>query len=208
MGRVFNQPFAEVDKITKLMPKMMGKNHIGHLLGLIPPKDKDTNPVIPDLVDLYNSDEMSRKILDMAMKVEGMPRQTGMHAAGVIICKDVISDHVPMAMSGEGIITTQFNMIECEELGLLKMDFLGLRTLTDIDKAVKYVKQDKGIDLDFYNMEYDDPEVYKLIGEGDTHAVFQLEGEGMKKFMRDLRPSNLEDIIAGISLYRRARWTR
>lgn len=202
VGRVFNQPFAEVDKITKLMPKMMGKNHIGHLLGLIPPKDKDTNPVIPDLVDLYNSDEMSRKILDMAMKVEGMPRQTGMHAAGVIICKDVISDHVPMAMSGEGIITTQFNMIECEELGLLKMDFLGLRTLTDIDKAVKYVKQDKGIDLDFYNMEYDDPEVYKLIGEGDTHAVFQLEGEGMKKFMRDLRPSNLEDIIAGISLYR------
>lgn len=86
--------------------------------------------------------------------------------------------------------------------GFAKDGLLGLRTLTDIDKAVKYVKQDKGIDLDFYNMEYDDPEVYKLIGEGDTHAVFQLEGEGMKKFMRDLRPSNLEDIIAGISLYR------
>ncbi|MCH5163944.1 MAG: DNA polymerase III subunit alpha [Clostridiales bacterium] len=202
VGRVFNLPFADVDKITKLMPKMMGKNHIEDILGLKENKKADVNPVIPDLVDLYNNDEMSKKVLDMAMKIEGMPRQTGMHAAGVIICKDVISDHVPMAMSGEGIITTQFNMIECEELGLLKMDFLGLRTLTDISKAVKYVKQTKGIDLNFYAMGYDDPEVYKLIGDGDTHAVFQLEGEGIRRFMRDLRPSSLEDVIAGISLYR------
>lgn len=201
VGRVFDVPFAETDKITKLMPKMMGKNHIGHILGLLPPK-KGENPVIPDLVDLYQNDEMSRKILDMAMEIEGMPRQTGMHAAGVIICKDVISDHVPMAMTSDGIVTTQFNMIECEELGLLKMDFLGLRTLTDIDKAKKYVKQTKGIDLDFYKMGFDDPEVYKLIGDGDTHAVFQLEGEGIKKFMKDLRPTSLEDVIAGISLYR------
>ncbi|MBR2970986.1 MAG: DNA polymerase III subunit alpha [Clostridia bacterium] len=201
VGRVYDVPFAETDKITKLMPKMMGKNHIGHILGLLPPK-KGENPVIPELVDLYNNDEMSRKILDMAMRIEGMPRQTGMHAAGVIICRDVISDHIPMAMSGEGIVTTQFNMVECEELGLLKMDFLGLRTLTDIDKAKRYVKQTKGIDLDFYAMGYDDAEVYKLIGEGDTHAVFQLEGEGMKKFMRDLKPTSLEDVIAGISLYR------
>lgn len=201
VGRVFDVPFADTDKITKLMPKMMGKNHIGHILGLLPPK-KDENPVIPELVELYNSDEMSRKILDMAMQIEGMPRQTGMHAAGVIICRDVISDHIPMAMTSDGIVTTQFNMIECEELGLLKMDFLGLRTLTDINKAKMYVKQTKGIDLDFYAMGYDDAEVYKLIGEGDTHAVFQLEGEGIKKFMKDLRPSSLEDVIAGISLYR------
>ncbi len=201
VGRVFNQSFADVDKITKLMPKMMGKNHIEDILGL-KEKKGDVNPVIPDLVELYNNDPMSKKILDMAMQIEGMPRQTGMHAAGVIICKDVISDHVPMAMSGDGIVTTQFNMIECEELGLLKMDFLGLRTLTDINKAVKYVKQTKGIDLNFYAMGYDDPEVYKLIGDGDTHAVFQLEGEGIKRFMRDLRPTSLEDVIAGISLYR------
>ncbi len=202
VGRVFNQTFADVDKITKLMPKMMGKLHIEDLLGLNEKKKSDVNPVIPDLVELYNNDPMSKKILDMAMQIEGMPRQTGMHAAGVIICKDVISDHVPMAMSGDGIVTTQFNMIECEELGLLKMDFLGLRTLTDINKAVKYVKQTKGIDLDFYAMGYDDPEVYKLISDGDTHAVFQLEGEGIKRFMRDLRPTSLEDVIAGISLYR------
>lgn len=205
VGRVFNQPFAEVDKITKLMPKMMGKNHIGHLLGLEKPKKADENPVIPELKQLYETDDMVKKILDMAMEVEGMPRQTGMHAAGVIICRDPIAEHVPMARSGEGIVTTQFNMIECEELGLLKMDFLGLRTLTDIAKAIKYVKQTRGVELDFYasnGIGYDDQGTYRLIGEGDTHAVFQLESEGMKKFMRELQPTSLEEIIAGISLYR------
>lgn len=202
VGRVFNQPYSEVDKLTKLMPKMMGKNHIGHLLGILKPKKKDENPVIPELIDIYNSEDIAHKILDMSMKIEGMPRQTGMHAAGVIICKDAISNHIPMAKNGDGIITTEYNMIECEELGLLKMDFLGLTTLTDINKAVKYVKQNKGIDLDFYNMEYNDQGVFDLISEGDTHAVFQLESEGMKKFMRDLKPNCLEDIIAGISLYR------
>lgn len=204
VGRVFNQPFSEVDKITKLMPKLMGHNHIGHLLGFEKPKKPDDpNPYIPELKEMYDTDPMVKRILDMAMEVEGMPRQTGMHAAGVIICRDPIADHIPMARSGEGIVTTQFNMIECEELGLLKMDFLGLRTVTDINKAVKYVKQTRGIDLDFYgNMDYDDQGTFRLIGEGDTHAVFQLESEGMKKFMRDLRPNSLEEIIAGISLYR------
>ena len=204
VGRVFNQPFSEVDKITKLMPKLMGHNHIGHLLGFEKPKKPDDpNPFIPELKEMYDTDPMVKRILDMAMEIEGMPRQTGMHAAGVIICRDPIADHIPMARSGEGIVTTQFNMIECEELGLLKMAFLGLRTVTDINKAVKYVKQTRGIDLDFYgNMDYDDQGTFRLIGEGDTHAVFQLESEGMKKFMRDLRPNSLEEIIAGISLYR------
>lgn len=203
VGRVFNYPYAEVDKITKLMPKLMGKNHIGHLIGLLPGKEGQPNPVIPELKEMYEHDPMTKRIVDMAMEIEGMPRQTGMHAAGVIICRDPISDHVPMAMSSEGIVTTQFNMTECEELGLLKMDFLGLRTLTDIKKAIDLVKLTKGIELDFYhNMDYDDEGVFQLIGEGDTHAVFQLESEGMKKFMRDLKPSSLEDIIAGISLYR------
>lgn len=205
VGRVFNVSFAETDKITKLMPKMMGKLHIGHLLGLEKPKKPDDpDPTVPELKELYDNDMTVHRILDMAMEVEGMPRQTGMHAAGVIICRDPIADHIPMARSGEGIVTTQFNMIECEELGLLKMDFLGLRTVTDISKAVKYVKQTRGIDIDFYapNMDYGDQNTYKLISDGDTHAVFQLESEGMKKFMRELKPSSLEEIIAGISLYR------
>lgn len=205
VGRVFNVSFAETDKITKIMPKMMGKLHIGHLLGLEKPKKADDpDPTVPELKEMYENDPTVHRILDMAMEVEGMPRQTGMHAAGVIICRDPIADHIPMARSGEGIVTTQFNMIECEELGLLKMDFLGLRTVTDISKAVKYVKQTRGIDIDFYapNMDYGDQNTYKLISDGDTHAVFQLESEGMKKFMRELKPSSLEEIIAGISLYR------
>ncbi len=204
VARVYNLSFAESDRITKLMPKMMGKNHIGHLLGIEKPKKADApDPVVPEFKELYEGDATVKRIVDMAMRVEGMPRQTGMHAAGVIICRDPIAEHIPMARSGEGIVTTQFNMIECEELGLLKMDFLGLRTLTDINKAVKYVKQTRGIDLDFYrNFTYDDQGTFDLIGEGDTHAVFQLESGGMKKFMRDLKPNSLEEIIAGISLYR------
>ncbi|MDR0425797.1 MAG: DNA polymerase III subunit alpha [Clostridiales bacterium] len=204
VGRVYNVAYSEVDKVTKLMPKMMGHNRIGHLLGLTPPKG-DERPVIPELVELYKTDENVKKVLDMAIEVEGMPRQTGMHAAGVIICRDPISDHIPLARSSEGLITTQFNMIECEELGLLKMDFLGLRTLTDIEKAKALVKASQGRDIDFYGAElggYDDPGVFKLIAEGDTHAVFQLESEGMKRFMRDLKPNSLEEILAGIALYR------
>ncbi len=202
VGRVYNYPYSEVEKITKLIPGMMGKKHLTHILGFQKWKDNEPSPVIGELRDMYDNNEMARVILDMAMKIEGMPRQTGMHAAGVIICRDPISDHVPMAKTGDGNITTEFNMIECEELGLLKMDFLGLRTLTDIKKAVDIVKVTQGVNLDFYDMEYNDEGVFKLIGDGDTHAVFQLESEGMKKFMRDLKPSSLEDIIAGISLYR------
>ncbi|MBQ8882857.1 MAG: DNA polymerase III subunit alpha, partial [Clostridia bacterium] len=205
VGRVYNQPFAEVDKITKLMPKMMGKNHIGHLIGLEKPKKPDDpSPVVPELKELYENDAMVKRIIDVAREIEGMPRQTGMHAAGVIICRDPIADHVPMARSGEDIVTTQFDMIECEELGLLKMDFLGLRTVTDIHKALKYIKQTRGIDIDFYSpsMSYDDQPTYKLISDGDTHAVFQLESGGMKDFMKKLQPTALEEIIAGISLYR------
>lgn len=203
VARVFNMPFDVVNSITKLMPKMMGKNHIGHILGLLPPLKPDENPVVPELKEMYETDPQLKSILDMAMKIEGMPRQTGMHAAGVIICRDPIADHIPMAKSSEGIIVTQFNMIECEELGLLKMDFLGLRTVTDITKAINIIKKTRGVDVDFYNgFTYDDDKVFEMVGNGDTHAVFQLESEGMKKFMRDLKPSSLEDIIAGISLYR------
>lgn len=202
VGRVYNQPYSEVEKITKLIPFMMGKKTIGHLLGLKPGKDGEPSPVIPELKEMYETETLTRSILDMAMKIEGMPRQTGMHAAGVIICKDPIYEHIPLAKSSDNIVTTEFNMNECEELGLLKMDFLGLRTLTDIKKAVDIIKKTQGKTIDFYDMEYDDAGVFELIGEGDTHAVFQLESEGMKRFMRDLKPTCLEDIIAGISLYR------
>ena len=203
VGRVYSHPFSETQKLTKPIPNIMGKLHLEHLLGL--KTDKDGNDVSnPDLKEMYGHDLMAKRILDMAMQIEGMPRQTGMHAAGVIICRDVLSDHVPMTRTKDGIITTQFNMVECEELGLLKMDFLGLRTLTDIKKAIDLVKQTKGIEIDFYGKDggYDDPGVFELISSGDTHAVFQLESAGMKKFMRDLKPTSLEDIIAGISLYR------
>ena len=143
------------------MPKMMGKNHIGHILGLLPPLKKDENPVVPELKEMYETDPQLKNILDMAMQIEGMPRQTGMHAAGVIICRDPIDEHIPLAKSSEGYVVTQFNMIECEELGLLKMDFLGLRTVTDITKTLEIIKKTRGVDIDFYNnFSYDDQGVF------------------------------------------------
>lgn len=137
----------------------------------------------------------------MAIALEDMPRQTGMHAAGVVICREDLSDNVPLQRSGDDI-TTQYNMKEVEELGLLKMDFLGLRTLTDIDKTIKIVKETTGEEFDFEDCQYDDPNVFELIASGNTDAVFQLESGGMKRVMKDLKPDCLEDIIAGISLYR------
>ncbi len=197
VGRVFNMEFAEVNKITKMIPRGSEKMHVGQLIG------HDPNVAgVPELVDLYTSDAAARRILDMAEKIEGMPRQIGMHAAGVIICRDPIDDHVPLARTNEDVVVTQYDMIVDEELGLLKMDFLGLTTLTDIKKALDYVKQSTGKTLDFFELGYDDKAVYELIGGGDTEAVFQLESGGMKGFMRELKPTNLEEIIAGISLYR------
>lgn len=139
--------------------------------------------------------------MDLAIKLEGTPRSVSMHAAGVVICRDDISDHVPLQKNGEDV-TTQFNMKEVEELGLLKMDFLGLRTLTDISKTLAIIKRNTGKDIDMYDTDYSDENVYKLISSGDTDAVFQLESGGMKNLMRRLQPTNIEDIIAGISLFR------
>ena len=201
VGRVYNYPYSEVEKITKLIPGMMGKKQLPHILGLQKWKDNEPSPMIGELREMYESNEMARVILDMAMKIEGMPRQTGMHAAGVIICRDPISDHIPMAKNGNDIVTTEFNMIECEELGLLKMDFLGLRTLTDIKKAIDIVKETKGVDIDFVKLGYDDSKVYEMISSGDTEAVFLPDSNGMKKFMCELQPSCMEELIAGYSLY-------
>ena len=141
------------------------------------------------------------------MKLEGSPRQTGMHAAGVVICSEKIADHVPLQTNGGaldkgGIVTTQYNMSEVEQAGLLKMDFLGLRTLTDIKKAIDYVKESQGVTVDFSKSDYSDPEVFKLISSGDTMCIFQLESGGMCDLMKRMQPDGLEDVIAGISLYR------
>ena len=197
VGRVYRVPYAETDKITKLMDAKYGiKENFGFK------KTKDGEDVsVRELKEMYEQDDTVKKVVDMAMRVEDMPRQTGMHAAGVVICAKVISDNVPLQRSGDDV-TTQFNMKQVEQLGMLKMDFLGLRTLTDIAKARQYVEEVHGIKLDFRKLGYEDEGTYKMIGEGETDAVFQLESPGMKRFMRDLKPSTFEDIIAGISMYR------
>lgn len=199
VGRVYSVPFAEMNKITKLMPNAP-KLHISDVLGRSGEK-QDPQLIVKELIDLYENDPTVKKVLDMAMKVEGMPKNCSKHAAGVVICRDPINDHVPLSKSGDDV-TTQFNMTEIEKLGLLKMDFLGLITLTDIKKAIDYVKEDYGVDIDFHKLGYEDPAVYELIASGDNVAVFQLESGGMSKFMGQLRPTKLEEIIAGISLYR------
>ncbi len=197
VGRVYRVPYSEMDKITKLMD---ATHSIDENFGFA--KNKDGEDVsVKELKDMYAEDDTVKKVVDMARRVEDMPRQTGMHAAGVVICAKPIADNVPLQRSGDDV-TTQFDMKEVEQLGMLKMDFLGLRTLTDIAKAKEYIKEDFGVELDFHELGYEDEATYKMIGDGETDAVFQLESPGMKRFMRDLKPSTFEDIIAGISMYR------
>lgn len=176
---------------------------VSRLAQLIPSDAKATieNAVcsVPELKKLYEDKEDVKNLLDTAKKLEGLPRHTSTHAAGIVICPAPVDSFVPVCISSEGTLTTQFTMTTLEELGLLKMDFLGLRTLTVIKKTLKEIRQNHCIDLTF---DYQDPEVYSYIGSGQTEGIFQLESEGMKKFMRQLKPKNLEDLIAGISLYR------
>ncbi|MCL1901642.1 MAG: DNA polymerase III subunit alpha, partial [Firmicutes bacterium] len=195
VGRVYKVPYGEVDAITKAMG--YAKGTIKQLFDL--EKSKGAMP-IPELKSMYENDVTIKNVVDMAAKIEGMPRNTSTHAAGVVICKEDISDFVPLQRNGEDV-TTQYDMKEVEKLGLLKMDFLGLRTLTDIKVAIDNIFENRGVKVKFDN-KYDDKGVYELIGDGDTDAVFQLESAGMKRFMKELRPDNFEDIIAGISLYR------
>ncbi len=197
VGRVYRVPYSETDKITKLMD---AKFSVDQNFGF--KKSKDGEDVsIKELVEMYNQDETVRKVVDMARRVEDMPRQTGMHAAGVVICEKPIMENVPLQRNGDDV-TTQFDMIEVEALGMLKMDFLGLRTLTDVQLACRYAEEDFGVHLDFHELGYEDKGTYDLIGSGETDGVFQLESPGMKRFMNNLKPSTFEDIIAGISLYR------
>ncbi len=154
-----------------------------------------------DFKKIYDAGGVAKEVIDMAMKLEGMPRQTSMHAAGVVICKEPIINYCALSRNGS-VVTTQFDKNIVEVLGLLKMDFLGLKTLTDIDEALKLIKKDKGVELDFHKLGYEDPKVFELISSGDCEAVFQLESGGMKRFMAQLQPDCLEDVIAGISMFR------
>ena len=194
VARVFNVPFDIVNKITKLIPA--GKITLAGVLGEGKPEES-----VPELIEMYNTDETIHKVLDMSKQLEGMPRQTGKHAAGVVICREIISDFVPQQTNGDDI-TTQYQKDEVEELGMLKMDFLGLTTLTDVKKAKQYIRETTGVDVDFKKLGYNDEGVFELLSSGETDAVFQLESAGMKNFMKELKPHSVEDIIAGISLFR------
>ena len=156
----------------------------------------------PELRKLYEGDMQVHELIDMSRRLEGLPRHTSMHAAGVVICPEEADNFVPLSRGSDGSITTQFTMTTLEELGLLKMDFLGLRTLTVIKKALDLIEKDTGKKIDIDAIDYEDKAVLDSLGTGKTDGVFQLESGGMKNFMKELKPQSLEDIIAGISLYR------
>ena len=190
VGRVMDLPYAYVDSIAKMVPKE---------LNITIDKALDMNP---EFKKLYTEDEQVHDLVDMSRRLEGLPRHTSTHAAGVVICPAAAENYVPLSRGADGTINTQFTMTTIEELGLLKMDFLGLRTLTVIQNAVSMVKKDKGILIDIDNIDYNDQAVLSSIGTGRTDGVFQLESGVMKNFMKELKPQSLEDVIAGISLYR------
>ncbi|MBQ3494541.1 MAG: DNA polymerase III subunit alpha [Clostridia bacterium] len=205
VGRVLRIPYAETDKITKNIPSRLPDGIkkppvLKYYFGTTGKPENDKY-IIKELRDLYDEDADLKRVIDIAIKLEGFPRNTSMHACGVLIAPEPVDEFVPESRNGEDI-TTQYDMVELESLGLLKMDFLGLKTLTDIDKAKQYIKEGHGVDIDFSKMTYDDPKVYEMLGEGKTEAVFQLESGGFQKFMQELKPTCLEDIIAGVSLYR------
>ena len=190
VGRVMDLPYAYVDSIAKMIPNE---------LNITIDRALELNP---EFKKLYMEDEQVNTLITMCKRLEGLPRHTSMHAAGVVICPAAAEEFVPLSRGSDGSITTQFPMTTIEELGLLKMDFLGLRTLTVIQNAVKMIEKSTGIFIDIDNIDYNDPAVLASIGTGKTDGVFQLESGGMKSFMKELKPQSLEDVIAGISLYR------
>ncbi len=209
VGRALDLTYAYVDMVAKMIPNELGITIEAAL------------KANPDLMKLYDTDDRCRNLIDMSIRLEGLPRHTSMHAAGVVISNAPVLEYVPLSKSSDDTITTQYTMTTLEELGLLKMDFLGLRTLTVIQDAVDLInsgyrsgfshltegkvgelirRMDGEFSID--KISYDDPEVYELIGSGKCDGIFQLESPGMKNFMKELKPKSLEDVIAGISLYR------
>ncbi len=190
VGRVMDLPYALCDSISKMIPTELNMT-----------LDKALS-MNSELRALYEKDEQVRELIDMSKRLEGLPRHSSMHAAGVVICQKSVDEYVPLSLGSDGSVTTQFVMTTLEELGLLKMDFLGLRTLTVIRDAVQLVEQNTGVKIDIDRIDYNDKKVLDSIGTGKTDGVFQLESAGMKSFMKELKPQSLEDIIAGIALYR------
>ncbi len=190
VGRVMDLPYAFVDSIAKMIPKE---------LNITLDRALSMNP---ELKKLYQEDDQVRELIDMSKRLEGLPRHTSMHAAGVVISQKSVDEYVPLSLGSDGSVVAQFTMTTLEELGLLKMDFLGLRTLTVIQDAARLASESAGERIDINQIDYDDKRVLESIGTGKTDGIFQLESGGMKSFMKELKPQNLEDIIAGISLYR------
>ena len=190
VGRVMDLPYAQVDTIAKMIPQE---------LNITIDKALQMNP---ELKKVYEDQKEIHDLIDTAKRLEGRPRHTSMHAAGVVISQKDVSEYVPLSRASDGSIVTQFTMTTLEELGLLKMDFLGLRTLTVIQNAVHLIEQDAGVKLDMQHIDYNDKKVLDSLGTGRSDGVFQLESAGMKNFMKELKPQSLEDVIAGISLYR------
>ncbi len=190
VARVLDMPYQRADQIAKMIPNE---------LNITLEKALTMNP---EFKALYESDEEVHYLIDMCKRLEGLPRHTSMHAAGVLICPKAADEFVPLQRGADGSITTQYIMTTLEELGLLKMDFLGLRTLTVIRDAVRLIEKSTGRHIDIDNIDYADPEVLGLMGSGRTEGIFQLESAGMKAFMKELKPQSLEDVTAGISLYR------
>ncbi len=190
VGRVMDLPYAMVDSIAKMIPQE---------LNITIDKALKVNS---ELHKLYEEDEQVHTLIDMSRRLEGLPRHTSMHAAGVVISQKAVDEYVPLSRASDGSITTQFTMTTLEELGLLKMDFLGLRTLTVIQNAVRMAEKSSGKVIDMDTIDYNDKKVLDSLGTGRTDGIFQLESAGMKNFMKELKPQSLEDVIAGISLYR------
>ena len=190
VGRVLDIPYAKCDQLAKLVP-----NELNMTL-------EKALSVSKELKNLYDTEEETRQMIDMCLRLEGLPRHSSMHAAGVVIAGSPVSDYVPLSRGSDGSITTQFTMTTIEELGLLKMDFLGLRTLTVIQDALRFIEENHGVKLDLDKLPYDDAKVYAMLSKGDCAGVFQLESAGMVNFMKRLQPSCLDDIIAGVALYR------
>ncbi|MBR2765345.1 MAG: DNA polymerase III subunit alpha, partial [Blautia sp.] len=190
VGRVLDLPYATCDTIAKMVPQE---------LGITIDKALTMNP---ELHKAYEEQEDVHRLIDMAKRLEGLPRHTSMHAAGVVISQKVVDEYVPLSRASDGTLVTQFTMTTLEELGLLKMDFLGLRTLTVIQDAQRMIEKNRGVVLDMDALDYADKKVLDSLATGHTDGIFQLESAGMKSFMKELRPQSLEDVIAGISLYR------
>ena len=218
VARVLKVSYSEADRVTKAMPnKLVRKNAKGEEFDLKRPniilkvfgkyhpkegaKDYGVDFSVPELVSMYNNSPEIRRVVDVAAKLEDSPRQASTHACGVIIGADILDKHMPLGRNGEDI-TSQYTGVELEHLGFLKMDFLGLRNLSDIKMAIDYIKQNHGVELDFDKSSYDDPKVFDLLSTGNTKAIFQIESAGFQKFMKELRPSCIEDIVAAVSLYR------